>query len=111
MSWLDDTFREAVDRLLALWRVLVADGGADSHVQDEDFPPEERWWDPETRSTRPDEEATICRQCMRKLGRSTVRLCPSCGVVLHAACYEDTEGGNAYATEGCEACRHRTYWR
>lgn len=40
-----------------------------------------------------------------------VKVCPNCGVILHADCYEDTEGGRAYATEGCDTCRHRTYWR
>jgi uncharacterized paraquat-inducible protein A len=72
---------------------------------------EERWWDPETRETRRDEEDTLCRHCGKALGKSTVKVCPNCGVVLHADCYEDTEGGRAYATEGCDTCRYRTYWR
>jgi len=80
-------------------------------MRDEDYSPEERWWDPNTRAARPDEVDTICRHCGRQLGRSMVKACPNCGVVLHADCYEDTEGGRAYATEGCDTCRHRTYWR
>ena len=98
-------------RRLFVWKVFVASIRDDPTVNDEDYPPEERWWNPETRSARPDEEATICRHCNRAFGRSTVKICPKCSVVLHAECYEDTEGGNAYATEGCDACRHRAYWR
>lgn len=110
MSWLD-SLREAMKRRLFVWRSFVASVRSDSTVSDEDYSPEERWWDPETRPTRPDEETTTCRHCKRALGRSTVKICPNCGVVLHEECYEDTEGGNAYGTEGCEACKHRTYWR
>ncbi len=40
-----------------------------------------------------------------------IKQCPECGVVLHVACYEDTEGGMAYQTPDCESCRHRCYWR
>jgi hypothetical protein len=80
-------------------------------MRDQDFPPEEQWWNPETRTTRPGEENTICGHCGKPLGQSTVKICPACSVVLHAGCYEDTEGGHAYATEGCDTCRHRTYWR
>lgn len=110
MSWLD-SLREALRGILILWRVLASGDGMDSAVKDEDYAPEERWWDPEIRTTHPDEEESICRHCERTLGRSTVKICPNCGVVLHAECYEDTEGGNAYATDGCDTCRHRTYWR
>jgi hypothetical protein len=80
-------------------------------MKNDEFPPEERLWEPETRETLPEEEHRRCLHCRRELGRSTVKICPECGVVLHAGCYEDTEGGRAYATERCEACRHRTYWR
>ena len=110
MSWLD-SLREKARFLRFFWKALNADDGMDSAVNDEDHSPEERWWDPETRASRPGEEAIVCRHCNRLLGRSTVKICPNCGVVLHADCYEDTEGGNAYATEGCDTCRHRTYWR
>lgn len=110
MSWLD-SLREKARFFLFFGKALNAGDGTDSAVHDEHDAPEERWWDPETRSTRPEEEATMCRQCTRPLGRSTVKICPNCGLVLHARCYEDTAGGNAFATEGCDICRHRTYWR
>jgi hypothetical protein len=91
--------------------MFVASVESDSTVTEDDYPRHERWWDPETRPARPDEETAMCRHCDGPLGRSTVKICPNCNVVLHAECYEDTEGGQAYATEGCDACRHRTYWR
>ncbi len=98
--------------LLSMLRLL---GGmlrqGDDAARDEDTPPEERWWTPETRPARPEEADASCRHCERPLGASTVKVYPGCGVVFHAACYEDTEGGNAYATPGCQACKHRTYWR
>ncbi len=110
MSWLA-SLREAIRRCLVVLRSFVASVQFDSTVNDEDCPPEERWWNPETRPARADEEASIRRHCTEILGRSTIKVCPNCGVVLHAARYEHTEGGNAYATDGRETWRHRTYWR
>ena len=110
MSWLDALVEQA-RLIVALWETVRAGEWKGSAVNDDDYLPEERWWDPETRQSSPDEEALVCVHCERPLGPSTVKICPGCGVVLHAECYEDTEGGNAFATEGCDACRHRTYWR
>lgn len=80
-------------------------------VSDDDFPREEQWWNPIERLASEDERTQLCKHCGQELGSEPLKVCPQCGVALHAACYEDTEGGRAYATEGCSACYHRTYWR
>jgi len=74
-----------------------------------DTPEHLRWWAAEPRDATPDEADVLCRQCKRRLGDGRVKQCPNCGVVLHAACYDDSRGG--YETLECEACRFRCYTR
>lgn len=69
---------------------------------------------------------SVCADCGRTIRRDeAVKRCPACGLVLHAACYDDPyrfrpglharspapDAQPGFATEGCEACRHRTYFR
>lgn len=70
------------------------------------------WWNAPARTSQAEEIGSACKHCGSTVrGGQTVKQCPECRVVLHASCYEDTEGGRAYQTEGCESCRHRCYWR
>jgi len=56
--------------------------------------------------------AAPCPHCRGAIAvGAPVRACPECGVVLHAACFTDTEGGRAFATDNCGQCLARTYWR
>lgn len=76
-----------------------------------DGPEASGWWSAPVREAGSGDGGS-CPHCGRSVAPGQpVRACPECGVVLHAACYEDTEGGRAWATEGCASCFHRTYWR
>lgn len=94
MSWPGEMLRAC----LTLWKAFTSGGAADTVVNDEDDPPEERRWSPGTRPSREEEEPALCRHCDQHIGRSTVKICPGCGVILHDVCYDDIEGGDAYAT-------------
>jgi hypothetical protein len=75
-------------------------------------PSESGWWTVEPRAPKASECGVACSHCRTAIGADElVKACPECGVLLHATCYDDTEGGRAFATEGCDSCRHRTYWR
>lgn len=80
-------------------------------VDEERFPGEDRWWAAKERLAPPEEKRIICKRCRTLIGPALVKQCPGCGLVLHLKCYEDTEGGLSYQTPGCDACRHRCYWR
>jgi hypothetical protein len=70
------------------------------------------WWTARARSPEMSEINSSCKHCGAVIRQThVIKQCPECKVVLHSACYDDTEGGQAYQTAGCESCRHRCYWR
>ncbi len=83
----------------------------EQRAAEEATPQHLRWWAAEARDPTDAEASMSCKHCGKPIADQTVRQCPNCALLLHATCYGDTMGGNAYQTPDCEACRARCYWR